>query len=188
MVRSFKNLSDIELVGILHGSKLDASEAFQVLYDRYSSIVHAYCVRVIGDEDIADDIFQETFIKFYQKVQPDMINTNIPGFLMRIARNLCLNAKRDKKNTVAIEEAEFYVNSSISYEQKELLDLITRSLDLLEDDYREAFVLREYSGLTYEEIAEVTGTSVGNAKSRVFRAKQKIKSILSPYLKEISLK
>lgn len=188
MAKNYKNLTDIELVALLQGNKSDASEAFRVLYDRYSSIVHAYCVRVIGDEDKADDIFQETFIKFYQKVQPDTLNTNIPGFLMRIARNLCLNAKRDKKNTVAIEEAEFFVNSSISYEQKELLDLITRSLDLLDDDYREAFVLREYSGLTYEEIAEVMGTSVGNAKSRVFRAKQKIKSILSPYLKEISLK
>jgi RNA polymerase sigma-70 factor, ECF subfamily len=188
MAKNFRSLSDVELVSMLSGNKADASEAFRVLYDRYSSIVHAYCVRVTGDEDKADDIFQDTFIKFYQKVQPDVENTNIPGFLMKIARNLCLNAKRDKKNTIDIDEVDYYVSIGTNYEQKELLDLITRSLDLLEDDYREAFVLREYSGLSYEEIAEVTGISLGNAKSRVFRAKQKIKSILNPYLKDISMK
>jgi RNA polymerase sigma-70 factor (ECF subfamily) len=96
--------------------------------------------------------------------------------------------KETKKNTVDIDEVDYYVSIGTNYEQKELLDLITRSLDLLEDDYREAFVLREYSGLSYEEIAEVTGISLGNAKSRVFRAKQKIKSILNPYLKDISMK
>jgi RNA polymerase sigma-70 factor (ECF subfamily) len=64
--------------------------------------------------------------------------------------------------------------------------MITRSLDLLDDEYREAFILREYSGLSYKELAEVTGISVANAKSRVFRAKERIKHILKPVLKDLS--
>jgi RNA polymerase sigma-70 factor (ECF subfamily) len=57
-------------------------------------------------------------------------------------------------------------------------------MELLEFEYKEAFILREYDGLPYNEIAEITGTTITNAKSRVFRAKQKIKEILQPYLQE----
>ncbi|MFA7627267.1 MAG: sigma factor-like helix-turn-helix DNA-binding protein, partial [Candidatus Kapaibacterium sp.] len=65
-------------------------------------------------------------------------------------------------------------------------DSINRTIELLDEDHREAFVLREYNGLDYSQIAELCNISVVNAKSRVFRARQKIKSILQPYLKELS--
>lgn len=111
--------------------------------------------------------------------------SNVPGFLITIARNLCLNHKRNRKVTVAIDDFHFPTSESKNYEQKELLDLIARSLELLDYDHREAFVLREYDGLSYEEVAAIVGTSVTNAKSRAFRAKQKIKAILQPYLKDL---
>jgi RNA polymerase sigma-70 factor (ECF subfamily) len=80
---------------------------------------------------------------------------------------------------------ELMTEQNQQYENTELLQLITMSLDLIGFDYKEAFVLREWDGLSYNEIAELTGTSVENAKSRVFRAKQKIKDILAPYLKDL---
>ena len=187
MNSKFSGLSDLELAKFLKGSRKESEEAFKVIYNRHSSAVHAYCVKVVGDEDQAEDIFQETFIKFYQNIDPNMANLNLFGFLIRIARNLCLNYKRDKKNTVPIDEIDFLFRDYQNYEQKELLDLINRSLDLVDDEYREAFVLREYSGMDYNQIAEVTSTTLSNAKSRVFRAKQKIKAILKPYLKDISI-
>ncbi|MBI3258157.1 MAG: RNA polymerase sigma factor [Ignavibacteriae bacterium] len=85
----------------------------------------------------------------------------------------------------AVRACHFECSRSQSYEQKELLDLIARSLELLSFEYREIFILREYDGLSYEEIAEVTGTTVTNAKTRAFRAKQKVKEILQPYLKDL---
>ncbi|MDQ1267090.1 MAG: hypothetical protein QG635_2243, partial [Bacteroidota bacterium] len=132
-----------------------------------------------------EDIFQETFIKFYQNVKKDYKQTNIPGYLIKIARNLCLNYKRDKRQTVEIEDYDFSNNDNDRYEQKELLGLINMALELLEFDYKEVFILREYDGLPYEEIASICGLSLANAKSRVFRAKQKIKEILAPYLKDV---
>lgn len=187
MAGKLTSYSDQELVTNLSGSKDEAEKAFKELYDRYSSMVHAYCLRVLSDEEQAEDIFQEVFIKFYQNVKSDAAKTNIPGFLITIARNLCLNYKRDKRTMVPIENLEFMFPESQNYEQKELLDLITHSLELVDDDFREAFVLREYSGLSYKEIAEVTNITLANAKSRVFRAKQQIKTILKPYLKDLSV-
>ncbi len=185
MGNTYNKYSDVELVDILRKDKQKANGAFGELYNRHSSMLHAYCYRIIGNEEAAEDIFQEAFIKFYQNVSNEMPNSNIPGFLVKIARNLCLNYKRDKRPTVPIEDLDFLLQENQNYEQKELLDLITRSLELIDDDFREAFVLREYSGLSYEEIAETCNISLSNAKSRVFRAKQKLKSILQPYLKEL---
>lgn len=186
MANNFAAYSDIELAEMLSSSTKDAEFAFRELYDRYSAGVHAYCLRVLGDEDAAEDIFQETFIKFYKNVQGNHESKNIQGFLITIARNLCLNYKRDKKNTVEVDKLDFYMHDNQNYEQKELLDLINTALELVEYEYREAFVLREYSGFSYQDIADTCEITVANAKSRVFRAKQKIKEILQPYLKDLS--
>jgi RNA polymerase sigma factor (sigma-70 family) len=67
----------------------------------------------------------------------------------------------------------------------ELLNLITTALELLDDDHREAFVLRKYDGLSFQEIAELTNITETNARSRVHRAQAKIRSILAPYLTDI---
>jgi len=176
--------TDEELVALLSEEKGVSEKAFQELYNRYSSMVHAYCLRVLNDQEQSEDFFQETFIRFFQHVQANHKATNIPGFLITIARNMCLNYKRDKRITVSLDGYDIRAERNQNYENKELLELITYALDLLDFDYREAFVLREYDGLPYNDIAEITGTTLTNAKSRVFRAKQKIKDILQPYLQE----
>jgi RNA polymerase sigma-70 factor (ECF subfamily) len=182
----FNKLSDFELVKLLRTEKKSAEGAFTELYHRYSPMVNAYCLKIVGNQQQSDDIFQDTFIKFYQNVKEDFPQTNVPGFLIKIARNLCLNLKRDRKNNVPIEELEYLGVNDYNYENKELLELITMALDLLDFEYSEAFILREYDGLQYDEIAEITNTSVSNAKSRVFRAKQKIRDLLEPYLKDLN--
>lgn len=186
MSKSHSTYTDTELYSMLRNGGSEAEAAFTELYNRYSSRIHAYCYRVTDDYAHAEDLFQETFIRFHQSAATERVMTNVPGFLMTIARNLCLNYKRSKKNNVPLEEVDNWLSENPRYEQQELLDLVTRSLELLDEDHREAFVLREYSGMSHNEIAELTGTTIANAKSRVFRAKQRIKSILQPYLKEFT--
>jgi RNA polymerase sigma-70 factor, ECF subfamily len=176
--------TDDELIALLEDDKSMAERAFQELYNRYSSMLHAYCMRVLNDQELAEDFFQDTFIRFFQHVKSNHESTNVPGFLITIARNMLLNYKRDKRTMVSLDGFEVSAEKNQNYENRELLELITYAMDLLEFEYREAFVLREYDGLPYTDIAEITGTTVTNAKSRVFRAKQKIKEILQPYLQE----
>lgn len=184
MANDYSNYDDIELVNLLkvHEHK---EAAFKELYRRHSQMVHSYCYGVIRDEDATEDIFQETFIKFFENADTVRENINIPGFLMKIARNLCLNYKRDKKNNVPIDAIDAYWQIEQNYEKKQLLDILNETLELLEDEYKEAFIMREYTGLNYHEIANICEISEQNARSRVFRAKNKIKTILQPYLKEI---
>jgi RNA polymerase sigma-70 factor (ECF subfamily) len=105
---------------------------------------------------------------------------------MTIARNMCLTHKtRQTKAYVPVEDFHLTVRD-VPYEHKELLQLIHASLELLPEDYREAFVLREYNGLSYQEIAEVIGESLEVVKIRIFRAKKKLRDILAPYLADLN--
>lgn len=185
MRKDYAALSDKELVKLLKSEKKESDDAFRAVYNRYSSRLHAYCMRILHDKQQSEDIFQETFIRFYQKVKADFNGGSIAGFLITIARNLCLNYKRDKKTTVPVEDFHIATESNVSDQREETAKLIRMAVDLLEDEYKEPLVLRLYDGMRYEEIAEICNISCDNARKRVFRAKQKIKDILNPYLKEI---
>ena len=179
------NTPDAELFHRLAGSKDAAEAAFAELYARYGGRVYAYCLRFLGQRDEAQDVYQETFIRFYESAQQSREMTNVPGYLLKIARNLCLNCRRNKKHTVEFEDYQSLVQPA-TVEKTEFLQLITTALDMLPDDYREVFVLREYEGLSYAEIADIVDASLSNVKVRIFRAKQKIRDILAPYIEEFS--
>ncbi|MGE3802429.1 MAG: RNA polymerase sigma factor [Candidatus Kapaibacterium sp.] len=160
--------------------------AFTELYQRYARRIHAYCFRILSNTEDAEDAFQETFLRFHKTVKAGGVMTNVSGLIFTIARNLCINLK--KKNTRwASDDIDDHTISSYdnTYDQKELLNLVKTSLELINPDYREAFVLREYNGFSYDEIARMLDISVPTAKIRVFRAKEKIRKVLEPYLKDI---
>lgn len=111
--------------------------------------------------------------------------TNLPAYLLRIARNVCLNEKRAKRSPVSIDDVEIPTYDT-PYEKTELLQLISTALELLPLQYREAFVLREYDGMAYAEIADIVGITEETARIRVFRARDKIRQILKPYLVDLA--
>jgi len=184
--KKLNNCSDYELVELVREQKDDMSYAFSELYDRHSVNARNFIHYMIQSGEQTEDIFQETFITFYRRVCEGKEIKNIKAYLLSIARNLCLKYYRDKKTTVPFEPEQFFVDERNKYESNELFSLIVKSLPLLEEKQREAFVLREFEGLPYDEIAKVCQTSLSNAKSRVFRAHKKLIEILQPYLKDLA--
>ena len=179
-------MSDIELYAELKLEKPSSEKAFAELYARYSPRIFAYCRRILGDYDRAQDAFQETFVKFFNSAQQEREMTNVPAYLLRIARNLCLNMQRSNKSQISLEEYHLPSSYDMSHDKKELLSLITQAMETLPLDYKEAFILREYEGLSYQEIADMTESSLSTVKIRIYRAKQKIRDILAPYIADIS--
>lgn len=182
---NFSTLTEDGLIEYIRGSRDDSEKAFTVIYKRYAAIIHAYCACMINNHQQVEDIFQDTLIKFYQNVRNDGRKINIRGYLITIARNLCLNYRRDRKLTVPIENMESIIETHQPNERTELLELMTMALNLLDFDYREAFVLREIDGFSYEQIAKVCDISVANARKRAFRARKKMKDILNPYFSDV---
>ncbi len=180
-----RKLEDLELLqGLLSDNPQQSDAAFRCIYQRYASRVHSYCYKIIKDKQIAEDIFQETFIKFYQNVKIEKLKVSLLSFLLRIARNLSLNAIRDEKTKQHIYGMDYKSYSVLEEFANSNLQIIQKAIESLELKYREPLVLRLYDGLDYDEIAEVLDITPENARKRVFRAKQQIKAILKPYYDE----
>ncbi len=184
--QTMRTYSDRELYNLLDGAEPTAAQAFAELYDRHSSRVYLYCRRILGDGTQADDMFQEAFLKLLQCAREARPIENIPAYLLRIARNLCLNARRSPVYaTVALEEFHLPADPGYSFESVELARLVATALELLHDEYREALALQVYGELSYQEIADVLGVPVTTVRNRIVRAKKKVRDILSGYMQEM---
>ncbi|MEO6046069.1 MAG: RNA polymerase sigma factor [Candidatus Kapaibacterium sp.] len=185
MAMDLTRRSDEELYMMLRGSRDLAHGAFDEIYARHSSRVYLYCKRMTSSEEMAEDIYQETFVRFYNSAAQVETMTNAAAYLLRIARNLCLNERQRKHNaTVPLEEIHIPACHP-TYESNELLKLIETALETLPEEYREAFVLKEYINLSYNEIAAVIGTTMPVIRTRIYRAKAKLRGILAPYLEDL---
>ena len=163
--------------------------AFVSLYNRYKSAVYVFCVKMLGNREMAQDVLQETFLRIYEN-RDRLLNTgSFKAWLFTIARNQCLNQLRrvnrqiplDEEKQAAVNVAETPVQSM---EKSERIEMVNHSLSRLKPDYREVVVLREYQNLSYEEIAAVTRTTVSSVKSKLFKARRKLADMMDPIVKE----
>jgi RNA polymerase sigma-70 factor (ECF subfamily) len=182
---SLQTYSDADLYTLLRHEDTQ-SAAFSQLYDRYASRVYLYCRRILGDGVLADDLFQETFLKLLNCGREERPVSNVPAYLLRIARNLCLNARRRPSySTVSLEELQLPIENYHPVESAELSRLVAMALELLHDEYREALALQVYGELSYQEIAEVLDVPVTTVRNRIVRAKKKVRDILAGYMEEM---
>lgn len=187
MITNLDNISDKELLAMLQDSR-NAERAFAEIYSRYSRSIWAYCLKIIGNKDDTNDVFQEVFVKFYNAAKNEKINENIKFYLFSVARNQCLNYKRDKREFVNFDNIEDYFQDQNLLE-KEILEnesqeIIAKALDTLPLAQREIFILKLYNGLSYQEISDITGNSLAVIKNTMCRAKEKLRVFLNPYFKD----
>lgn len=177
----FSKYSDAELCGLFSEEKRIAERAFAEIYSRYSQKVYAYCFKVTGYQNEANDIFQEAFMKFFSSIKEHGAKENVLGYLMTITRNICINYKRDAKHFLNIDDFNVGTRDT-EVEDKELMEVISSSLDCLDFESREVFILRVYLGFEHQRIADITGLTLPAVRTRLWRAKEKIKDIVEHYL------
>ncbi len=184
-MKNYKKYSDNELIQITADSGEPAkSGAFSELYNRYANNIYLYCRKIFGDGTFAEDIFQDTFLQLLKSIENNIHIGNVQGYLLRTARNLSLNFRRDNKvETVEFEEFRANIEDN-NYELKELSQMIDSALELLPDEHKEAFVLQIYQGLSYSEIATLTEVPLSTVRNRIVRAKSKLREILTPLLQD----
>lgn len=178
MSNPLRTYSDLQLISAIRSGDETAESCFAEFYSRYSRRVFLYCSRILEQRSAAEDVLQECFVDFLLYVRQTNEISNITALLMRIARNRCLNLKRNNRNiTIPIEGIEL-PDYSPEHHTEEIAGLIAAALDLLSDEYREAIVLQLYNGMTYQEIAELTQVPVTTVRNRIVRAKKRLREIL----------
>lgn len=174
--------------------------AFDLLVVRYQSRIAALVSRFIRDSDEVQDVTQESFIKAYRALGNFRGDSQFYTWLYRIAVNTAKNYlvsrnRRPPGADIDVEDAMHFEGDNklkdiASPESKlmseELMDTINRTIKSLPEDLRAALTLREYDGLSYEEIAEVMDCPVGTVRSRIFRARDTVEKVIQPLIGGLS--
>jgi RNA polymerase sigma-70 factor, ECF subfamily len=163
--------------------------AFLELYDRHRQPIFRFAYRLLGEADIAEDVTHDCFLSLIRKPQnfrPE--RASLRTYLFAAARNLALKHFRSSGRETALDEVT--AEPQLSPRQgplrklldEELAAEVRKAVFSLPPLQREALVLFEYEELSLNEIAEITGADVGAVKGRLYRARERLKSILRPYL------
>ena len=177
--------TDQQLVDqVMAGNK----NAFNLLVMRYQHRVAALIARFVQDPQEVEDVAQEAFIKAYRALPLFRGDSAFYTWLYRIAVNTAKNylvarSRRPPAQDLEIDEVEPTETGSVlreiespegSLSTSELKVAIEAALDSLPEELKTAFILREFSGLSYEDIADVMDCPVGTVRSRIFRAREAI--------------
>jgi RNA polymerase sigma factor (sigma-70 family) len=172
-----KTISDYELIKRFIGGE---QSCFEQLINRHKNKVFAYISLYIRDQALAEDLFQDTFLKVIQSVKAGKYydNGKFLSWVMRIAHNLIIDHFRRVKqmNTISNDdyESDLFNSKKLSDNnieddmiRRQILKDVRKMISLLPDDQREVVILRHYAGLSFKEIADITGVSINTALGRM---------------------
>jgi RNA polymerase sigma factor (sigma-70 family) len=176
-VKTLSNLSDFELVqDFVKGNQA----SLEILINRHRKKIYTYILMVVKDKYLAEDIFQDTFIKVIKSLREDRYKDNgrFLSWVIRIAHNLMIDHFRKEKqlNTVSNDDYETDIFNSRKFAEptieEEIISLqitndVRRLIQELPEDQREVVILRHFCGLSFKEIADQTEVSINTALGRM---------------------
>jgi RNA polymerase sigma-70 factor (ECF subfamily) len=174
---NLKKMTDEELViAYAQGNNV----AFDVLLNRHESTVYSYIYFIVRNRELAEDIFQETFVKAIVTIKQGRYTENgkFRAWISRIAHNLIIDNYRQEKNEQTISnddcEVDLFNNSKLSEGtiedeliRNQIFDDVKKLIECLPDNQKEVLMLRYYQDLSFKEIADITGVSINTALGRM---------------------
>ncbi len=157
---------------------------FNLLVRKYQEKIYWHVRRMVIDHDDADDLSQEVFIKVYQNISKFREDSKLYTWLYRIATNVCLNHLNAKKRRFFIpvndvrEELYSSLSQSTLVTGDEIQEKLQKAVLQLPDKQRAVFNMKYFDEMKYDDIADVTGTSVGALKASYHHAVKKIEEYL----------
>jgi len=172
--------------GFLNGRERD----FDTLVTRYRDMIFNLCLNIMGDYDEAVDSSQEVFIKMYKNLSRFEFRSSLSTWLYTIAANTCRSrlTTSSRKQTVSMACFENIpvtrkdIDPSFLLERSEGEIAVRKAIEELPKDEKILIVMRDLENRTYDEIAEVTGMKSGTVKSRLFRARHRLRGMLQGVL------
>ncbi len=172
------------------------AEAFERLLERHRGPLFGYLCRMLKNRELAEDTFQEVFIRVMKARTRYKRTAKFTTWLYRIARNACIDALRREsyRKTESLSkprnmngEAGLTLQDAlpssnpgpdVQFERRQFMEALKKCLESLSPEQREVFVLRQYQNMPFQEIARVTGTTESTAKSRMRYALKRLRTML----------
>ena len=190
---------DIDL-SLVKRAKAGDLRAFDLLVLKYQGRLISTAYKFVKDRHIAEDIVQESFIKSFKSLSTFREDSTFYTWIYRITVNTAKNFLVSKKRKDELLQTELskegdYVEEAVTADTpedllnaSELKNIILNSVNLLGEDTKTAFSLREFEGLSYEQIAKVIDCPVGTVRSRIFRGREIIDDAIKKYRHGIQTK
>ncbi|MBL1213920.1 MAG: RNA polymerase sigma factor [Ignavibacteriae bacterium] len=159
---------------------------FTITYNKYKLRIYNYVLKMVSDKMLCEDIVQNIFLKFYENMDLIKNKNSISYWLFKTARNDIYSFFRSKKvksdqfNVLDVDEVNkaSSENLEIEYEKRELKNIVLNELDNLPDEQKEIYLLKEYGGLSYKEVAGIMEIDENLVKSRLYKTRQKLISLI----------
>ncbi len=157
--------------------------AYNLLVRKYQKKIYWYARRMLGNHSDADEVTQEVLITLYEKLHTFKFEASLQTWLYKVTNSKTLNLMRKQKVREYLSLDALFGNRTgedilTDYENKEKLILVEKALKKIPPKQREVFILRHFDELSYNEIAAITGKSVGTLKANYFHALKKITEIV----------
>ncbi len=170
------------------------ARAFEELVHRHERRVYRVALAIIGNHEDAEEAIQQTFLKVYQNLSGFQRESRFTTWLTRIAVNEALQIRRRRRTLQPLDKLtstdeeitpkqlqDWHDDPEKLYSKQEMREIVEDAIQSLRTLYREAFVLCDVQGLTREEAAKALGLSVPTLKSRLLRARLKMREMLAPH-------
>ncbi|HSD64928.1 MAG TPA: sigma-70 family RNA polymerase sigma factor [Ignavibacteriaceae bacterium] len=193
--KNLYDLTDEEL--ILEFQQNSTVKAYEILVERYKNPLTNYVFRFLGDYEACVDVVQETFIKVYRYKDSYSSIAKFSTWIYTIAGNLARTEFQRRKrrkffsiNAFGDDKDETFDIPDESYRPDQITDsgikdeIIQKAIQKVSPAYREMVILRDIQGLSYEEISEISGITVGTVKSRINRGRAQLQKLLEDIYKE----
>ena len=164
--------------------------AFEELYNRFHKRLYHFILRYVKEIPPAEDILQETFLRIFRERKDYRKTALFSTYLFTIARNLCLDALKACEKRPLLSDREGDVERVMDrskgpsklLEEAEIMEIVQSEIQAMPGDQREVLLLNKYSGLTYEEIAQIVDSTPAAVKQKAYRAmlslRQRLKKLL----------
>ena len=199
LIQSNQVGANTDEMALVRAAKQGDVSAFEELVRRYDRNVFRIANHITHNAEDAEDVVQEAFLKAYSNLAKFQEQSKFYTWLVRIAVNEALMKLRRKKpeRTVSLDEdikteedslprevADWSPNPEQQYNQAELREILTRTIQGLPPSFRTVFVLRDVEGLSTEETADALELSIPAVKSRLLRARLQLRERLSRYFQK----
>lgn len=161
-----------------------------LIYNRHKTKVYNFTLQMLRDTDMTKDVVQNVFMKLFSNLNNIRNKSSVQSWIFKTTRNEIYAVYRRKQTRNEVdydltdEQFSVLAENQIAedYEKKELKGLILKNLEQLPQEQKEVFLLKEYGQLSYREIAGLLEIDEGLVKSRLYKTRQKLISLLSKVL------